>query len=468
MKKIIIVLITVALTGAVAGQESAHYHANESSGSTAFDFSGSDNDGTYQGDLPNSTTGINQGTGEWDTGTGQDFDGGGDYVSLPSGLANASEDFAVSFWIRRDGNSQEQRFLSLGGDIQFTLLINENSCNLDQLSVYDGSISCYNQDINAGNLYHIVLTYADSTGESYLFINGTSSDTMVIQPGNNNESSNWGTDRAGTASKATDAMMDELHVFNKNLTGAEINSLYNSNNIQVNSAPSIDAFTISPDPLELNEPIDFSYDISDSDGNIVNVTLEAFLNGQNQKTEFFSHNSSTINETQTNWYEPAQDGNYTFYLTAEDNQGATSTASIERELDTISGFVTTLDVPTVNHDRLEVQVNDLQGELRNIRVEDSSNNVLASINNNTYSGENVTLTVQPYNKAEYHLFIRANRDENGSAETLSADSYTVNGVDVSETGQEVPSVGLVLFLVLFGFYISIAFAVVQVSRQWAT
>ena len=82
----------------------AVYHLNESSGSTAFDSTSNNNDGTYQGNVPTQVTGV--------LGKAQDFDGTDDLVEIPDTAAldlNTSQ-FTMTAWINLDGTSETTIF----------------------------------------------------------------------------------------------------------------------------------------------------------------------------------------------------------------------------------------------------------------------------------------------------------------------------------------------------------------------
>lgn len=106
-----------------------------------------------------------------------------------------------------------------------------------------------------------------------------------------------------------------------------------------NNPPQFNSSSISPDPPLIGEASDVSYTVTD-DTQVSNVTVEWFYNGTEQATQTNSYSSSSVTDTLTDFYTPQNEGNHTIYFTAVDDQGASTTTTIEREV--------TLDLPSIS------------------------------------------------------------------------------------------------------------------------
>jgi len=104
---------------------------------------------------------------------------------------------------------------------------------------------------------------------------------------------------------------------------------------QLNTLPSFNSFSTTPSSWTLDEAVDFSYNVSDSDGNISNVTLEVFnaTSGNQLKEETFQYSSSSVTDTQVDWFTPSSTGNYTVYFTATDDQGSSSVETLDKTVE---------------------------------------------------------------------------------------------------------------------------------------
>lgn len=99
-----------------------------------------------------------------------------------------------------------------------------------------------------------------------------------------------------------------------------------------NSEPSFNSYSTTPGDWELDKSVDFSYNASDSDGTVENVTLEVFRDGSKQKEETFQYSNSSVEDTKTDWYTPTETGNFTVYFTVEDDNGAETVQTLEKEV----------------------------------------------------------------------------------------------------------------------------------------
>lgn len=201
--------------------------------STAFDFSNSDDDGSYVG-TATLTTGLYDDALE--------VDGTNDYVNIPySSTFDTNNNLSFSFWFNSDvtinsGNSNAYGFISrddAGGlsqsDWSFVFDGTQDAGRL-RFGTYGGNIQTATNSWTAGTWYHITVVHISATN-STIYVNG------VIDNYNNDYD-------AGTIDGTTNnaikigvysspgryfnGKFDEVMVFNKSLTQDEITAIYNN------------------------------------------------------------------------------------------------------------------------------------------------------------------------------------------------------------------------------------------------
>ncbi len=197
---------------------------NEGSGTTCNDYSGEGNNGTING-------------ASWDTKKNRnnvlDFDGTGDYVSLPTSLSIDGNNWSLSLWFKTNGSGASDESL-FGGDgdssadwFRFKF---DNSQNLI-LQVDDGSNPlCY---IDAGTGYdnsqwnHAVITKVGSGGAFKLYINDVlkGTDTNVDGAIHLNTEINIGKWRASVP-EYFNGIISDVQIFNKALSQEQITHIY--------------------------------------------------------------------------------------------------------------------------------------------------------------------------------------------------------------------------------------------------
>jgi len=199
------------------------YHLNESSGSTCYDSTGRSNDGTYKGDLPTRVTGQ--------VGYGQDLDGTGDNVSLPSGV-HAPTVATYEIWFEADAiNTIEHLYANW-----------QDSSNYVMVAVYDGidgyrflgkysggtQLEIFSGSRTTGFEYHGA---AFQTNDGVLIVNDSfiGIDTSITPAAFTFTGTTLGNSRvAGTA--AVDGVIDEARISNIRRSNAWLNASFHSQN----------------------------------------------------------------------------------------------------------------------------------------------------------------------------------------------------------------------------------------------
>jgi len=287
----------------------SYFSLEESVGSVVVDSFGIHN-GTYEGDLPTQIVGkVNY---------GQDFDGTGDRITIPDHVDYESfTDMGISVWIKPSQTINAgyptgwQTVLGKYPDWVLQVIENDGAIRLESTGgTYGGEILRTTRTTwTAGTWYHIVFV-ANSTG-TYFYVNGE----------RDNSNSNTGT--MGSSANDCyiggymDAVIDEVGLWDRDLTGGEIALLYNSGDglaygsledstptITFNSPPE-ENFTSTPQTLIINLT---AYD----DINLQDVKL--YVNGALNQT-----NATGINNSNYIFSVTLGEGTWEIYGKATDN-----------------------------------------------------------------------------------------------------------------------------------------------------
>ena len=216
----------------------AYYKLDETSGTTAFDSTPNEHDGTAN----NARVFTSEVTGV--VNTGADFTQGNDYIDLNDKFTFIPDTltFTVSVWVRfEDWNDGDVSNIITNSDFSddgglYIRLDQRGSTNRLQASVGRGSntgnsfqinFNSFNNNHDLNTWYHIVYT-ADGTN-AYLYVDnvevGTSSSftSMLAPPIHNLQIG-----RSGRNERFLDGYVDEVAIFDRALTTQEIEFLYAS------------------------------------------------------------------------------------------------------------------------------------------------------------------------------------------------------------------------------------------------
>jgi len=205
---------------------------NEGSGSIAYDMSGEGNNGTI--------TGASWAAGKY--GSALSFDGIDDHVEIPSSIDfdfYPSRDDGVSFSFcinTTDSNTRDILSRNCHSGLAFWLI--RNIDGIIRIQIYDGTSQIESDttapDINDGVWHHIAISVNFTTHYASMYVDGVEgSQAWWSSPIADMFDSAYSMELAkGTFSGGfLDADIDEVRIFNRPLTSAEILNLYEFNEL---------------------------------------------------------------------------------------------------------------------------------------------------------------------------------------------------------------------------------------------
>jgi hypothetical protein len=198
-----------------------YWKMDESSGSAA-DSSGNGNTGTWNG------TGSHYAAGKFGNGGG--FNGTDDYIEKNSPSIFPSTAITTAFWIKTaDSGDGIISYASTGGDNDWLIF------NSGNIAIYRAaSYVTTNIAINDNNWHHIVVTWRSSDGETKLYKDGAQVYSYTLASGTAITSGGC-LDIAAEqdavcgsreASQYHNGKIDEVRVYNRALSSAEVRALY--------------------------------------------------------------------------------------------------------------------------------------------------------------------------------------------------------------------------------------------------
>jgi len=192
---------------------------------TAYDWSGKGNDGTYVGDASANTT-----CGKY--GEGACFDGDGDYVDMGDmGNTEGVTQLAISLWVKSNENipsvtkgviSKTNTFSlnwDTSQDVGFYIIDNS----------YNVKFGAYTNGITDTNWHHVVGVYNGSL--VFVYVDGILGNTRQDCTGSTGSNSNT-VKISGTTTASLNGSIDDVMIFNRSLSSDEIKSIYNATKYQ--------------------------------------------------------------------------------------------------------------------------------------------------------------------------------------------------------------------------------------------
>ncbi|WP_207587118.1 FG-GAP-like repeat-containing protein [Halomontanus rarus] len=283
------------MAATASGTEQLHYHLNETSGSTVYDYSGQNNDGSTFNGVTQAVTGVSRSSGDWGSGLAYHWDGSNDGVSIPDLEIASSGDDQVSFsvWAKMDSDVATGKKMSLISNHNDFLEVNFEDADSDGtwaliIRTSGGNTGEQYDQLQPGELYHIAATWDESTDQTRFYVNGTN-----VANATNTDSSgdisgyHLGSDKGSPESgnvDVFDGMLDEPHVYDTILNGTQVSNLFQYNQLTVASGPTESSPTVSLDHPNEEENVTNSV--------VFNYTPTCY--GSNcSKAEFYLTNNTT-------------------------------------------------------------------------------------------------------------------------------------------------------------------------------
>ena len=336
-------LVVNALTdNATASDLTAAWQFDEGGGSTTTDATGNGNDGTING----ATWTTSSRTGD----AALVFDGTADYVQTTASTLDlkTATNFTLSAWFQTDTTTGQHHILWQGVSAQngwgtpgstspstseMHLTVGDHDAP-DKITFFLGysnttsdpiDITSINTFTDTSGWHHAVVVVTDlGSGnlQADLYVDGVfeGSDT-----GNQTDRSQWDSDlrigRGGQSDRNFDGMIDEIGIYDRALTPAEISGLYSTGIIAndtdadgdiltVNTTPVTNvsngtlalnadgSFTYSPN-ANFNGTDSFTYEVSDGNGGTDTATVNITVNPVNDAPVGVPTITGTVTEDQT-------------------------------------------------------------------------------------------------------------------------------------------------------------------------
>ena len=226
------------------GKPIGHWKLDECQGTTAYDSSGNENNGTITigGTGSNTSAGTcssGTGTEAWNNGTtgklnySLDFDGTDDYISLTDAPEFDVKKMTISAWIKTSKTSTQ--YISERNNATYYFATGVSS---QKLCIYINSVAaswdCSNASVTDGNWHHVISTW-DGTNKK-LYIDGILDSTFAGSGGDisaSTEAINIGVRiTLGTPSGYFDGQIDDVQIFNYALNSTQVKTLYNGSAIR--------------------------------------------------------------------------------------------------------------------------------------------------------------------------------------------------------------------------------------------
>lgn len=190
-----------------------------------------DNDAIEVSDGTNYLTYLNDGVlSYYGTNTkALEFDGIGDYVSIADdSTLDLTGDFSITMWINMDTQNQFNMFISkrASSGHAWQFYVSNNSLPNQRIHFNNGGgIKNSNTGISAGTWHHIGMTF--SSGSVTFYLNGSADGTATSTNTTNPTNTEDVTIGKAYNGNFVDGKIDEVAIFNAELSAAQISNIYN-------------------------------------------------------------------------------------------------------------------------------------------------------------------------------------------------------------------------------------------------
>jgi hypothetical protein len=178
-------------------------------------WSGNSNFGTFQGGLAESDLTSAK------YGQGLEFDGVGDYISIPNNITDLSGNWAVNVWAKPYSDSNP-RIFTLITDYD-NLQVGYMASTLKPYIRIDNSVQSATTGLTSGVWQYIVYQVKDGTREIYI-----NNIKLTLTSGGITTNGMYSAIGGGYTSYQMNGQLDEVKIFNRALSPEEINASYNA------------------------------------------------------------------------------------------------------------------------------------------------------------------------------------------------------------------------------------------------
>ena len=307
--------------GVVADNPGGYWRLGETSGTTAFDVTGTNN-GTYQ----NGVAIARPGALSTDTNTAASFDGVNDIVSVPSSTSlNATTGVTVEAWIKRSRTGAWQNIVGKPGSgaaaaQNYALWINTTDKPVGYFGNGNSTVSVTSPTALDTNWHHVAVTYDNATAKIYvdgvLKATATSSVQLTANTG------------ALAIGRTTDnlrifgGLLDEPAVYRAALTQAQLQAHYTAASSFDTAPPIVTLISPADESVTSEHAPTFSGAAGTSAGDSAAVTVKVYAG-----STVFGSPVETLSTTRSggNWSVVASpalaDGTYTAQAEQADSAG---------------------------------------------------------------------------------------------------------------------------------------------------
>ncbi|HEY5220664.1 MAG TPA: LamG domain-containing protein [Candidatus Paceibacterota bacterium] len=190
----------------------------EGSGTTAYDQSGSGNNGTWSGNTPNYTGGK---VGSY----AGNFDGSTDYVSIPYNSDLDNQNITVSAWVNSTGNSEGIFEKTIAGNVNTEYLLFVEGGDY-KFRIEPGDVTLVGPPRSSGAWDNVVGVYNGSNLMIYTggVLRASTPASITITAGNGISLIG----RLGDSIYFLSGSVDDVRVYNRALSAAEVQALYDA------------------------------------------------------------------------------------------------------------------------------------------------------------------------------------------------------------------------------------------------
>jgi len=162
-------------------------------------------------------------------GNGVTLDGNSDYIPLNSTIDLTGE-FSISLWFNRDGTSNWDMFIgeSSGGTIYPNKIGHESDQTDFFVRIINEGSSDATLDLSAANEWHMLTVTRDGDDKIDAYVDGGSANRLFGDAAQSGTSSWDAIGSSPSSSQHFDGEIDEVFIFNRTLSSAEIGALYNA------------------------------------------------------------------------------------------------------------------------------------------------------------------------------------------------------------------------------------------------